>query len=122
MPQTGPHRKKMPKRSSKLITLDTLSDAEKVESCDSFSKPPSDPLEVIAVPVETISQIPSTYTPSNPLESNHPLKSINQDSESNDSESDEDPFEPANPNLLIVMGRINDLKVIILIDDGSVVN
>ena len=67
-------------------------------------------------------KFPSIGTPTEPLENNHPLNSITQDSESNDSESDEDPFEPANPNLLIFMGRINDLPARILIDDGSVVN
>ena len=122
MPQTGPHRKELPKRPSELITLDTRSQVEEVNSSDTFSKKPSDPLEVIAVPKEIIDQIPSTDTPSEPLENKYPSNAITQDSESIDSESDEDPFEPANPNLLIVMGRINNVPARILIDNGSVVN
>ena len=76
----------------------------------------------MSFPTETIDETPSIDTPTEPVEHTHPLNSISQDSEPNGSESDEDPFEPANPNLLIFIGRVNDLPARILIDDGSVVN
>ena len=103
---------------SELITLDTFSHVEKVKPFDYSSKNPTDPLEIIAVPVETIGEIASIENPTEPLERKNPLNIIIHDPESNNSESDEDLFEPANPNLLIFRNRVNDLPPRTTIDDA----
>ena len=72
---------------------------------------PIDPLEGNLVPENSTKTYPQMKTPSNAIFTKpSPAPEI------------DDPFEPADPSLLVTTGRIGELKARILIDDGSEVN
>ena len=124
MPPTRPHGKELPKRSSELITPTSKAEAlqkneQKGANPDLFNNVHSyqlEPSEGNSVPNETPINNPAPAA--RPQES----KIQYQDPKEEPTEDLEDPFEPANPNLLITEGRICGIKVRILIDDGSEVN